>query len=659
MRRIFITLIAIACATMSVSAREVYSLNNNWKFFYQRDESSDNAQIINLPHTWNAERAGAESLLQTTAKYQRTLQIPAEWRDKRLFVRFRGVQSVADVFLNGAHVGDHRGAYTAFTLEITDKVFFGADNTLLVAVSNAYRSDVLPTAIEENIYGGIHRDVELIVTERTTVSPTHHGTDGILVHQTEANSERASGNVQVMLSGKKDSSCNLTFEMIAPDGYVTTEKNIKAKIDNRPLTIPYSIENPELWSPGRPALYTVRVTTGNDVVEVKTGLRKVEVTAAGKATINGRQLYIHGVTLHHDNSHRASALMPEDMNADLDIVAEMGANAIRSAVGPHDQHLYNECDRRGVLVWIDTPFVRAPFMGDIAYYSTPHFEQNGIEQLTDIVLQNINHPSVIMWGIFSGLRGNAKPQLDYIRRLNTAAKQNDPSRPTVACSSSDGAMNFITDLIVWQQNIGWSKGSTDDLGVWQSALRSSWSHLAQAACYGEGGVRGIYSDHSKEAHSEQHLVPEACQTAFHEAYVRQLDETLFWGTWLNAMFDFGSVRRTGGVRTSGIVGFDHTTRKDAFYLYRTLWNRRLATLHIVDKHHTLRNEARQAFTIYASGSKPTLLINGDTVAVQHVSEGVFRSDSVTLAGHNIVEASSGQLRDSHSLTIGNFVKVGR
>ncbi|MBR2351559.1 MAG: beta-galactosidase [Alistipes sp.] len=657
MRRIVLTTIALVCALLATEAREIYSLNDNWKFFYQNDASSDNAQRINLPHSWNTEQAGSETLLHTTGKYQRTLHIPAEWRDKRLFVRFHGVQSVADVFLNGAHVGDHRGAYTAFTFEITDKVFFGADNTLLVAMSNAYRSDVLPTSIEDNMYGGIYRDVELLVTERTAVSPLYYGTDGIIVHQTEATTERASGTIQVVLTGKKDSSCNLTLAIAAPDGYISTEKSVKAKIDNRPISVPYTIENPELWSPSRPALYTVRVTIGNEVVEVKTGLRKVAITAAGKATINDRQLFVRGVTLHHDNRHHASALTSADINADLDIIAEMGANAVRSAVGPHDQHLYDECDRRGMLVWIDSPFVRAPFMGDIAYYSTPHFEKNGTEQLTEIVMQNINHPSVVMWGIFSALRGNAKPQLDYIRHLNAVAKQCDPSRPTVACSSSDGAMNFITDLIVWQQNIGWHKGSTDDLTVWQSALRSSWNHLAQAVCYGEGGVRGIYDDCTKGDISQQHLVPEVRQTRFHEQYAQQIDETLFWGVWLNSMFDFGSVRREGGLRTSGVVGFDHAERKDAFYLYKMLWNHRTPTLHIVDKHHTLRSEERQAFTIYTARSKPVLRINGDTVAVQHVAKGIFHSDTVRLKGLNEIEVTSGELRDGHTLTVGNFIKV--
>ena len=219
MRRFLILVIAVVGTFASVSAREIYSLNSGWKFFYKEENSSDNALEVTLPHTWNVDAfVGKGTYLQTAANYQRTLFVPSEWRGKRLFLRFNGVQNVADVFVNGRHVGDHYGGYTAFAFEITDNVSYGFSNTLLVAVSNTYRNDVLPTSTEENIYGGIYRDVELIVTDKTTVSPLYYGTDGVIVHQTEVSKERVSGNVEVVLLGRKDSSHNVTVDFIAPDG---------------------------------------------------------------------------------------------------------------------------------------------------------------------------------------------------------------------------------------------------------------------------------------------------------------------------------------------------------------------------------------------------------------------------------------------------------
>lgn len=220
----------------------------------------------------------------------------------------------------------------------------------------------------------------------------------------------------------------------------------------------------------------------------------------------------------------------------------------------------------------------------MAYFATPRFEENGRRQLQEIIVQNYNHPSVAMWGIFSLLRGTDKGQLEYVRELNALAKSLDKSRPTVACSNQDGEINFITDLIVWQQNVGWSSGSTEDLTVWQSALSSHWNHLSQAVCFGEGGTYGQQNEsYVKRGSSSLHRIPESWQTRFHEGYMKYIDENLFWGVWINTMFDFGSARYRAGVRNTGLVSFDRTQRKDAYYLYRTLWNRRMPTLHIVGK----------------------------------------------------------------------------
>ena len=658
MRKFVLFISLVLGLTLSVEARDVYTLNDGWRFFFQNDNSSDKARNVTLPHTWNATSATEQGgYTQTTAKYLRTLQVPSEWSGKRLFVRFHGVQSVADLFVNGSHIGEHRGGHTAFTFEITDKVNFGSKNSLLVTVSNAYHNDLFPLSSEATLYGGIYRDVELIVTDRTTIAPDYYGTDALFVHQSEVTAERVSGTVQVMVSGKKDSTCALSVELVAPDGYVSTEKHLKAKIDGKLLTIPFSLESPVLWSQNNPNLYTVRASVGDEVVEVKTGFRRIEITADKKAQINSRRVYIHGVTLYHDRWPVGTALSAEDYAADLRLIEEMGANAIRSATGPHAQSLYDECDRRGILVWIDSPLVRAPFMGDMAYYPTPRLEENGVEQLKEIIYQNINHPSVIMWGIFSQLRGSAKAQLDYVKKLNTLAKKCDPSRPTVACSNSDGEINFVTDLIVWRQSVGWSRGSTTDLEVWQGALKKSWGHLAQAVCYGESGVRGLYaSDMPMAERAKQHLVPESVQTRFHEQYARFVNEELFWGVWLNTMFDFGAVRHTSGVCNTGLVTIDHATRKDAFYLYKVLWNYGANTLHIVGKHCASRDSEEQTFTVYSSGERPQLTINGDEVKLSQHGRGVYRSEKIRLSGINVVKATAGGMSDSMELSVGDFVR---
>ena len=657
MKRFLILAMVLLGTLASVSAREIYSLNSGWKFFYAEENSSDNAREITLPHTWNIDAFGGNgTYLQTSANYQRTLFVPAEWKGKRVFLRFNGVQSVADVFVNGRHIGDHHGGYTAFAFEITDKVSYGYNNALLVAVSNTYRNDVLPTSIEENRYGGIYRDVELIVTDKTTVSPLYYGTEGIIVHQSEVSKERVSGRVDIALLGKKDSSHNVTVDFLAPDGYVSLSKTVKAKIDGNLLSVPFTIENAELWSLGSPRLYTVRVTINEESVEVKTGFRKIEVTAEKKFTINGRRVRVHGVLLGHDRLPKGNAVSNGDISTDLALIREMGANGVRSVTGPHSQALYNEMDRLGMVAWVDFPFARAPFLSDIPYYSTPRFEMNGMQQLHEIVLQNINHPSVAMWGVFSMLRGNSKQQMEYIRKLNATAKKLDASRPTVALSNQDGEINFITDLIVWYQAVGWESGEITDLDLWQGALRSNWNHLRQAVCYGESSNSVRFSNAAPKGCNNSE-VAKARQQRFHEGYSHLVDEDLFWGVWLNSMFDMGSSRYVRGVRNSGVVAGDHKSRKNLFYLYKSQWNRRQPTLHITDKKRDIRSEEQQVLTVYSSLGLPVMTINGDTVACQNIARTIYRTDTLNLKGENAIKVTVGDKVDEMNLTIGNYLKV--
>ena len=652
MKRYIATLLLLAiCA--STQAREVFPLNEGWRFFFKSENSSDNARHVTLPHTWNTDTGGTGYFLETTANYQNDMYIPAEWATKRLFVKFYGVQSVADVFVNGYYVGGHKGGGTAFALEITDKIRFGSDNALLVVVSNNYCDDVLPTSTDMNLYGGIYRKAELILTEKTAVSPLYLGSDGILVRQNSVSDERVEGEAEIHLVTGGENSCVLTLDITAPDGSRVFSKRQKTRIDGKPVTIPFSVDAPQLWSPANPALYRVSVSIGDatvtDSVAVRTGFRSIVATPAGGFAVNGSRIPIHGVTLYHDNAISGGALIAPDYEADLGQIRTLGANALRSAVMPHAQYLYDRCDELGMLVWVDAPFHRSSFLGDVAYYATPQFEQNGLQQLQEIIAQNYNHPSVVMWGIFSRLWTRGNDVTPYLGKLNAAAHALDPSRPTVACSDQDGNINFITDLIVWRQDVGWRKGTTDDVTVWRDQLQKGWSHLRSGICYG-----GSYT---AQAAPRANWMPEERQTHFHEQYAKNLqNDSLFWGTWINNMFDYGSVRRPYGVNGAGLVTIDRRERKDAFYLYKALWNKEEPTLHITDKRRTLRDGERQAFHIYSSAGAPTLLAGADTLAVTEYATCQYRTDSVSLRGTVEIKAIAGPLRDSVTLRVGNVLK---
>ena len=662
MKRYIATLLLLA-ACASVQAREVFPLNEGWRFFFKSENSSDNARHVTLPHTWNTDTGACGYFLETTANYQNDMYIPAEWASKRLFVKFYGVQNVADLFVNGYHVGAHRGGSTAFTFEITDKIRFGEDNALLVVVSNNSRDDVLPASTDMNLYGGIYREAELILTGKTAVSPLHLGSEGVLVRQNSVTSALVEGEAEIYLTSAGESTCMLTLDITAPNGRKVFTKRQKTRLDGRPVVIPFSIANPQLWSPSSPALYQVTASIGEetvtDSVTVRTGFRNIQVTTAGGLTINGERIPVHGVTLYHDNAISGGAVLAQDYDADLQQIRDLGANALRSAVMPHAQYLYDRCDEQGLLVWVDSPLHRSSFLGDVAYFATPQFEQNGIQQLQEIIAQNYNHPSVVMWGIFSRLWMRGDDVTPYLRRLNDTAHAMDRSRPTVACSDQNGGLNFITDLIVWRQDVGWRKGSTDDVAVWRNQLQKNWSNLRSGVCYGGSGFIG-HKSYTAQAAPRSNWMPEERQTRFHEEYVKNLqNDSLFWGTWINNMFDYGSARRPYGINGEGLVTIDRRERKDAYYLYRALWNERKPTLHIVDKRRSLRDRNRQAFSVYSSVGAPTLFVGADTVAMTQYAACQYRSDSVEIQGIVQVKAVAGEQCDSVTLRVGNVLKPKR
>ena len=661
MRR-FITLFMLLVAVVAQGAespqRTTYSLNEDWQFCFAKEDIAS-AGYVRLPHTWSDEEC-----IATTAYYVRHMSVPTTMRGKRLFLRFGGVQSVAEVFVNGRYVGEHRGAYTAFTLEITDKVRYGENNIITVIVSNNRRADVLPLSTDQNLYGGIYRDVELLVTNKNVISPTAYGTDGVFVEQREVTKERASGVVKIHLSAKDDGAHMVNMRIIDPDGYEVCSSSAKGtKADNlHAIELPFAIDYPVLWSPERPIFYRVEASVGNiynptDKLVFTVGFRSVTINDKNRLCINGKECDVRGVNLAHDRQGVGVALSNEHLDEDFATICDMGANALRSLSGPHRSHLYDRCDREGVLVWIDLPLSCSLInYSDIYYYPTMAYKTNGLEQLTEIVYQNYNHPSVVMWGLFSLLSGRGDDVVPYVRELNDMVHKIDPSRLSVACSNRDGELNFITDLVVLRQDVGWTKGSYDDVAVWCDQLKANkkFSKLRFGVCYGEEGVVEHTTDEVRRTEIGATYLPERNQTLMHEKYLALIAEhNVFWGVWIDNMFDYASSPSANGLRESGVVCYDHTTKKDAYYLYRALWNKAEPTLYIAERKWQRRSDAQQSVKIYSSVGCPVLTVNDESVALKEVMPCVWSADSITFDDTTLiyVEDASKKYYDNATIII--------
>lgn len=638
--------VATSVATASETQRVTYDINTNWRFYWASELDGANAEYVSLPHCWSPMLGGA-SYVESAANYTRELDIPIEWQTKRLFLRFGGVHRVADVFVNGVHVGSHRGGFTAFTVEITKQLRFGAKNYLRVIVSSGERSDILPVSTDLEHTAGIYRGVELIATPQNIISPLHHSSEGVYVVQQDVSSQMAKGVVRCYLSGQHLTDATLMMSIVDPQGAEVEYRSMRVTklATGGSIDIPYEIERPELWSPSSPKMYRVdmslRVGDLVDAVSVSTGFRSVTISDDNRLCINGESYAVRGVNMPHDRKGYGSAVSDAMVREDIATALDMGANALRSIDGPHQPLFYDICDSEGLLSWVDVPFSRSPkAFADICYYPTEAFRANGREQLTEIVYQNYNHPSIVMWGVFNLVWQRGDDVTAYVEELNALAHTLDSSRPTVGCSNSDGAINFVTDLIVLRQDVGLYKGRAEDIGVWCSQLASEqWRMLRSGVCYGEEGVMEHVVERVERASRSSKHLPERRQTYMHEVYSAVIDTAgNFWGVWLDNMFDYSSPRRPYGLNQAGLVCYDHRRCKDAYYLYRAKWNSEEPTLHIANRRWAVRRDTLQQVDIYCSGGTPQLYVNGDTIAVFRVAEGHYRADSVVMRGATLIEA---------------------
>ncbi len=664
MKRFLLILCCIA-GLVPLSAREVISLNGNWSFYFQFENGGDHARPVTLPHTWNIDAlSGRSDYVRTRGNYERRIYAPAEWQGKRIVLRFGGVETVADLFVNGVHVGEHRGGHTAFAFDISQSLRYGAQNTVVVSVCNAPFSDVLPTSSEHNIYGGIYRDVDLLVLDPLSVSPLYYGSDGVLIHQAMVTRERVEGTAEVHVLQDGSDNATLTLTMTDPAGQVAYTRKQRLPEGKQSVNVPFSFTHPHLWSPETPNLYRVSVTVENgrtkDEVQVTTGFRSIAVDAIKGMQLNGVRYKVHGVTMTYDRPAVATVWRPADYAADFKLACEMGATAIRSPYGPHGQPLYDLCDSAGMMAWIDLPFMRAPFVGEMPYYGTETFETNGLKQLNEIIAQNINHPSVVLWGLFTTLRPLDARLNGYIGRLQKCARQADPSRPTVACSNQDGTINNYSDAIVWQQSLGWHDGQLTDVALWLEQLHTYFKEMRSAVCYGAEGDPSQQTDLYDRPARFTVWLPERRQTEFHESYTSQiLRDTLLWSVWVNQLTDYSSARRADGRNRAGLVDFERNVRKDAFYLYKALWNHREKTLYLAHRRWNDRPEGQHVIHIYSScDARPELLINGNPVALDSCDYGAcqYRSVPVELKGRTEVVVTADGLSDRMTINCGGALK---
>ncbi|MDR0954863.1 MAG: DUF4982 domain-containing protein [Rikenellaceae bacterium] len=663
----FLSLLYFCCLAASAAGREVVSLNNNWQFSLSNDLLS--RATVDLPHTWNGDAINLRALNQRgLGNYIKDIRIPAEWSEKQIYIRFYGVNSEANLFVNGNFVGEHKGGYTAFAFNITPFLKPGESNNLWVRVNNSPQLDYMPINSDFNIYGGIYREVELIAVDPVHFSLDDFGSDGIQLQQTKITDQQARVDALVRLSGSRNGNFTVTVDVTDPETdsvLLSVAEQVKIDKGTGAGRLAVTIPSPRLWQgvfdPYRYE-FRLKLKEGANVLDslaVPMGLRYFEVHPQNGFMLNGRVYPLHGVTRMEDRSGAGSAYSPRMQEEDFALIREMGVNAIRLSNYPQSPYFYELCDRNGVILWSEIPFDAPEFGADNGYINKPAFRENGHRQLTEMILQRYNNTSVLFWGLFSNLSVRGTDDVvPYIQELNRLAHEMDPTRLTIASSNQDGPINFETDLIGWSQYLGWQRGLVSDVSLWLDQLTRNWRELKSGIGeYGAGGSLAHQTEQLTRPEPRGRLHPERWQTRYHEQfYAILLNYPMLWGGFIQTMFDFGEEHYVGGatpgINNFGLVSYDRKDRKDAFYFYKANWNTTDPFVHLAEKRWDNRVEASQTLTVYTNRSEVELFVNGLSLGVQTPVLGICRWENVTLTpGENRIEARANDLTDTARITL--------
>ncbi|MCC8171024.1 MAG: glycoside hydrolase family 2 protein [Parabacteroides sp.] len=662
MKKILVFIVLLSAVFPAAAVRKSILLNNDWNFRFSYQVRPGTERRVDLPHTWNASDAlaGEENYARGVGNYQKELFVPADWKGKRLFLRFEGANTVTNLFINQKHIGEHRGGYGAFVFEITDRVNYGRTNQLLVRVNNALNLDVMPLVGDFNFYGGIYRDVYLVITDQACISPLDYASPGVYLVQENVSREKAGVQAKVVLSNAAASSRRTEVNVAVYDGNKIVVQQRQPVVlpanGSQTVTVPLQIRNPRLWN-GRkdPFVYRTEITLLADGKEIDKvvqplGLRFYRVDAEEGFFLNGEHLKLQGVCRHQDRAEIGNALRPMHHDEDMAIITEMGANAIRLAHYPQATYFYDLADRNGLVVWAEIPFIGPGGYLDRGYVNQPSFRANGKEQLKELIRQHYNHPSICFWGLYNELKTIGDSPEEYIRELNALAHEEDPTRLTTAASflEDENTLNGVTDVVAWNKYYGWYGGSPADMGKWADANHKAFPQYKIAISeYGAGASIYHQQDSVKAGVSSGWWHPENWQTYYHIGNWQAIAERPYiWGSFIWNLFDFGAAHRAEGdrpgINDKGLVTFDRKVKKDAYYFYKANWNKSDKFVYIANRRHIRRTAPVTDVTVFSNLPETELFVNGKSYGRQQPdSYATFVWKGVQLSpGKNTVEVKA-------------------
>ena len=611
--------------------RSTTKLMKNWQFTGPDGKTT----AVDLPHTWNNidGQDGGNDYWRGTCIYKTQFTAPAFDKDtQQVWLQFEGVNASAKVTLNGVEVARHDGGYSTFRADVT--ALLADSNELIVEADNSKNDRVYPQKADFTFYGGIYRDVSLLVVSRNHIALGYLGGPGVQITPT-VNGANADIEVKTWMEGDGE----VEFSIYdAAGAEVLTGKG-------RDTTV--TLEHPHLWDGVRdPYLYTcaVRLVLNGEVqdeVRQRFGVRSFSVDPKRGFFLNGRPYPLHGVSRHQDRKGLGNAITREMHDEDMQLIKELGANTIRLAHYQHDQYFYDLCDEVGMVVWAEIPYISEHM---------PNGRENTISQMKELIVQNYNHACIVCWGVSNEITISTKDNRDMRDNhhvLNDLCHEMDKTRlTTLACYAMCGPFNpvaHITDLVSWNLYLGWYVPGLFLNDLWMDFFHLCYPNRALGFSeYGAEGMPNLHSSHPRRGdHTEEY------QAIYHEYMLRCFDRHKWlWATHVWNMYDFAADARDQGgepgMNHKGLVTFDRKTKKDSFYIYKAWWSDE-PFVHICSKRYADRTENEIEVKVYSNQKQVSLYVNGEKLSEQE-GEHIFKF-RVKLNGETKVQAVAGDSID--------------
>lgn len=611
--------------------REITKIMKGWEF----TGPDGTTTTVDLPHTWNARdgQDGGNDYWRGTCIYRTHFAAPQfNTASHQVWIQFDGVNASAHVVLNGSPVCNHDGGYSTFRANITE--LLRDENELTVEVDNSKNDRVYPQKADFTFYGGIYRDVSLMVVSKNHFTLDYFGGPGIRITPTVQGTD-ASVQVTTWHDGEGEVSVEL---LDAAGNTVATGKG---------PDITLTIFNAHLWNGVKdPYLYSCKARlvvngTVEDETTTRFGVRSFKVDPKKGFFLNGKSYPLHGVSRHQDRKGLGNAITREMHDEDMALIKEIGANTIRLAHYQHDQYFYDLCDEVGMVVWAEIPYISEHM---------PNGRENTISQMKELIIQNYNHPCIVCWGVSNEITISTKDKKDMLdnhRQLNDLCHEMDKTRlTTLACYAMCGPFNrsaHITDMVSWNLYLGWYVPGFILNDLWMGFFHLCFPNRPFG--YSEYGAEGMPNLHSTHPHRGDHT--EEYQAKYHEYMLRCFKRhPWMWATHVWNMFDFAADARDQGgepgMNHKGLVTFDRKTKKDSFYLYKAWWSNE-AFVHICSKRFVERTGSTATVKVYSNQSTVALYVNGNKVGEQ-TGEHVF-TFKVPLNGELHIQAVAGDRTD--------------